>query len=164
MCNKLNNERNYWYRIVHKILQKADIEINGSRPWGILVNHLDFSKRILQKGSMRQGESYMNSWWDCERVDMFFHRSLTHKLDEQLPHQVQDMVSIALARLVNLRSKKRAWQVGKAHYNLGNDLFTLILDPCRQYSCGYWKDATTLEAAQEAKMDMICRKLESSPV
>lgn len=38
-----------------------------------------------------------------------------------------------------------------------------MLDPYMQYSCGYWKDATTLEAAQEAKLDMICRKLELKP-
>ena len=160
---EVNIERNHWYRIVHELLQKADIEINGSRPWDIQVKHPDFFKRVLQKGSLGLGESYMDGWWECERLDMFFHRALKHKLDEQLPHHVQDIVRIALARLVNLQSKKRAWQVGKAHYDLGNDLFTLMLDPYMQYSCGYWKDATTLEAAQEAKLDMICRKLQLKP-
>lgn len=160
---EVNIERNHWYRIVHELLQKADIEINGSRPWDIQVKHPDFFKRVLQKGSLGLGESYMDGWWECERLDMFFHRALKHKLDDQLPHHVQDIVRIALARLVNLQSKKRAWQVGKAHYDLGNDLFTLMLDPYMQYSCGYWKDATTLEAAQEAKLDMICRKLQLKP-
>ncbi len=156
-------ERNHWYRIVQELLQKADIEINGSRPWDIQVKHPDFFKRVLQKGSMGLGESYMDGWWECERLDMFFHRALKHKLDEQLPHHIQDILRIALARLVNLQSKKRAWQVGKAHYDLGNDLFSLMLDPYMQYSCAYWKDATTLEAAQEAKLDMICRKLQLKP-
>ncbi len=105
----------------------------------------------------------MDGWWECERLDMFFHRALKHKLDEQLPHHIQDILRIALARLVNLQSKKRAWQVGKAYYDLGNDLFSLMLDPYMQYSCAYWKDATTLEAAQEAKLDMICRKLQLKP-
>ncbi len=156
-------ERNHWYRIVQELLQKADIEINGSRPWDIQVKHPDFFKRVLQKGSLGLGESYMDGWWECERLDMFFHRALKHKLDEQLPHHIQDILRIALARLVNLQSKKRAWQVGKAYYDLGNDLFSLMLDPYMQYSCAYWKDATTLEAAQEAKLDMICRKLQLKP-
>ncbi|SPX55972.1 cyclopropane-fatty-acyl-phospholipid synthase [Klebsiella pneumoniae] len=32
-----------------------------------------------------------------------------------------------------------------------------------QYSCGYWKEAQSLEAAQQAKLDLICRKLELEP-
>jgi cyclopropane-fatty-acyl-phospholipid synthase len=53
--------------------------------------------------------------------------------------------------LFNLQSKKRAWIVGKEHYDLGNDLFSRMLDPsCMQYSCGYWKEASTLEDAQQA--------------
>lgn len=38
-----------------------------------------------------------------------------------------------------------------------------MLDPYMQYSCGYWKEAQTLEAAQQAKLDLICRKLELEP-
>ncbi|SUC40493.1 cyclopropane fatty acyl phospholipid synthase [Proteus mirabilis] len=53
--------------------------------------------------------------------------------------------------------------VGKEHYDLGNDLFTAMLDPYMQYSCGYWKDADSLEVAQQHKLDLICRKLELKP-
>ncbi|WP_116439231.1 class I SAM-dependent methyltransferase, partial [Klebsiella pneumoniae] len=56
-----------------------------------------------------------------------------------------------------------AWIVGKEHYDLGNDLFTLMLDPYMQYSCGYWKEAQTLEQAQQAKLRMICEKLQLKP-
>ncbi|STU73205.1 cyclopropane-fatty-acyl-phospholipid synthase [Klebsiella pneumoniae subsp. ozaenae] len=38
-----------------------------------------------------------------------------------------------------------------------------MLDPYMQYSCGYWKEAQSLEAAQQAKLDLICRKLELEP-
>ncbi|HBQ80645.1 MAG TPA: cyclopropane fatty acyl phospholipid synthase, partial [Erwinia persicina] len=67
------------------------------------------------------------------------------------------------ARLTNLQSRKRAWIVGKEHYDLGNDLFTRMLDPYMQYSCGYWKQASTLEEAQQAKLQMICEKLQLEP-
>ncbi|MBE1043243.1 class I SAM-dependent methyltransferase, partial [Escherichia coli] len=41
-------------------------------------------------------------------------------------------------------------------YDIGNDLFRAMLDPYMQYSCGYWKEAQTLEQAQQAKLRMIC--------
>ena len=156
-------KENHWYRIATEMLAMADITINGDRPWDIRVKNPDFFKRVLQEGSLGLGESYMDGWWECERLDQFFYRVLKNKLDKQLPHHFKDTLRIAAARLKNLQSKKRAWIVGKEHYDLGNDLFSLMLDPYMQYSCGYWKEATTLEAAQEAKLDMICRKLELKP-
>lgn len=53
--------------------------------------------------------------------------------------------------------------MGKEHYDLGNDLFSRMLDPYMQYSCAYWKDADNLEAAQQAKLKMICEKLHLKP-
>ena len=160
---EVNLEENHWYRIVHDMLVMADIEINGHRPWDIQVKNPDFFKRVLQEGSLGLGESYMDGWWECERLDMFFHRVLKNKLDQQLPHHFKDTLRVAAARLVNLQSKKRSWIVGKEHYDLGNDLFSLMLDPFMQYSCGYWKTAQTLEEAQQAKLKMICEKLQLKP-
>jgi cyclopropane-fatty-acyl-phospholipid synthase len=120
-----------------------------------------FFKRVLQEGSLGLGESYMDGWWDCERLDIFFHKVLRAGLENQLP-TISKILRIAGARLFNLQSKKRAWIVGKEHYDLGNDLFSRMLDPYMQYSCGYWKEAQTLEDAQQAKLDLICRKLELS--
>ncbi|MDU4094989.1 MAG: cyclopropane fatty acyl phospholipid synthase, partial [Pantoea sp.] len=160
---EVNLEENHWYRIVHELLEMADIEINGKRPWDIQVNNPDFFKRVLQEGSLGLGESYMDGWWDCERLDIFFQRVLKHQLDQKLPHHFKDTLRIAAARLTNLQSKKRAWMVGKEHYDLGNDLFSLMLDPFMQYSCGYWKSAQTLEEAQQAKLTLICEKLKLKP-
>jgi cyclopropane-fatty-acyl-phospholipid synthase len=53
--------------------------------------------------------------------------------------------------------------VGKEHYDIGNDLFRAMLDPYMQYSCGYWKQAETLEQAQQDKLKMICEKLQLKP-
>lgn len=154
---------NQWYRIVHEMLGMADIEINGSRPFDIKVNNPDFFKRVLQEGSLGLGESYMDGWWECERLDTFFHKVLHAGLESKLPHHLKDTLRIAAARLTNLQSKKRAWIVGKEHYDLGNDLFAKMLDPYMQYSCAYWKDAATLEQAQEAKLKLICDKLQLQP-
>ncbi|MGE9552159.1 cyclopropane fatty acyl phospholipid synthase [Erwinia amylovora] len=160
---EVNLGENQWYRIVQEMLLSADIKINGTRPWDIQVINTEFFKRVLQEGSLGLGESYMDGWWECEQLDTFFHRVLQAKLDEQLPHHFKDTLRVAAARLTNLQSRKRAWIVGKEHYDLGNDLFTLMLDPHMQYSCGYWKQAQTLDQAQHAKLKMICEKLQLEP-
>ena len=50
------------------------------------------------------------------------------------------------------------------HYDVGNDFYRLFLDPQMQYSCGYFPEGVeTLEDAQTAKLDMICRKLRLEP-
>lgn len=146
-----------------ELLQQADIQINGSRPWDIQLHHAGFFKRVLQQGSLGLGESYMEGWWDCERLDVLFCKILKAKLDQQMPGNLKDILRIASARLFNLQSRSRAWIVGKEHYDIGNDLFALMLDPHMQYSCGYWKEATTLEDAQNAKLKMICEKLQLKP-
>jgi len=153
----------HWYRICNELLQSVDIQVNGSRPFDIKVKNPNFFKRVLQEGSLGLGESYMDGWWECERLDIFFQRILRAKLDKKLPHHLKDTLRVAAARLTNLQSKRRAWIVGKEHYDLGNDLFQQMLDPYMQYSCGYWKEATTLEEAQQAKLKMICEKLQLKP-
>ena len=146
-----------------ELLSQADIRINGSRAWDIQLHHAGFFKRVLQQGSLGLGESYMEGWWDCERLDILFCKILKAKLDQQMPGNLKDILRIASARLFNLQSRSRAWIVGKEHYDIGNDLFALMLDPHMQYSCAYWKDATTLDDAQNAKLKMICEKLQLKP-
>lgn len=154
---------NEWYRIANEMLTRAGIAINGSRPFDIKIKNPKFFKRVLQEGSLGLGESYMDGWWDCERLDIFFSKVIRAGLERQLPRHLKDTLRIAAARLVNLQSKRRAWIVGKEHYDLGNDLFSRMLDDHMQYSCGYWKEATTLGEAQEAKLRLICDKLKLAP-
>jgi cyclopropane-fatty-acyl-phospholipid synthase len=50
------------------------------------------------------------------------------------------------------------------HYDVSDEFYALWLDPRRVYSSAYWPaGATTLAAAQEAKLDLICRKLRLQP-
>ncbi|AOR58321.1 cyclopropane fatty acyl phospholipid synthase [Pectobacterium parmentieri] len=152
-----------WFNIMQDRLATADIAINGPRPFDICVNHPDFFKRVLQKGSLGLGESYMDGWWECERLDIFFHLVLRAGLKNTLPRRLRDLMRIAAARVTNLQSHRRARVVGERHYDLGNDLFALMLDPYMQYSCAYWKQAQTLECAQEDKLTLICEKLQLKP-
>lgn len=152
-----------WYRIAEEMLSQAGITINGNQPQDIRVKNPEFFHRVLQEGSLGLGESYMDGWWECDRLDIFFQRILAAELDTHLPKHFSDIVRIASARIFNYQTRKRAWIVGKEHYDLGNDLFSRMLDPYMQYSCAYWKDAETLEQAQQAKLRMICEKLQLKP-
>ncbi|HBC0990238.1 TPA: cyclopropane fatty acyl phospholipid synthase [Escherichia coli] len=145
--------------IVEGLLAKARIKINGTGDADVQVHNPELFHRVLQQGSLGLGESYMAGWWDCKRLDIFFELLLRHKIDEQAPKNIHDLAHIAIARVANLQSKKRAPIVGRKHYDLGNDLFFRMLDSHMQYSCGYWKNATNLEEAQQAKLRLICDKL-----
>lgn len=158
--DELAQKKDRWYLIVEEMLAAAGITINGNNAFDLQVHNPGLFKRILQEGSLGFGESYMDGWWDCERLDALFTRILHSGVDERLPKSLSDITRIAYARLFNRQSRKRAWQVGKEHYDIGNDLFRAMLDPYMQYSCGYWKDAETLEQAQLAKLKMICEKLQ----
>lgn len=63
-----------WYRIANELLSRAGIAINGSAPADIRVKNPIF-KRVLQEGSLGLGESYMDGWWECDRLDMFLAKS-----------------------------------------------------------------------------------------
>jgi cyclopropane-fatty-acyl-phospholipid synthase len=62
------------------------------------------------------------------------------------------------ARLFN-RQAAHAFEVGERHYDVGNDLYEAMLGRYMVYTCAYWKDVDNLDAAQEAKLDLVCRKI-----
>jgi cyclopropane-fatty-acyl-phospholipid synthase len=144
------------------LLARAGVEIDGGKPWDIRVQDGRLYARVLAEGSLGLGESYMDGWWESERLDAFFARILGADLDTMV-QPWRDALRVLRARLVNLQRPGRAFQIGERHYDIGNDLFARMLDRRMIYSCGYWKDAATLDAAQEAKLDLVCRKLGLAP-
>lgn len=126
------------------------------------IHHPDTLDRVLSRGSLGLGESYMDGWWDSERVDELICRVLQARLDQQVGRPGW-WWALLRARLTNLQSLNRAWQVGRVHYDLGNELYAAMLDPSMAYSCGYWAQATDLAQAQQAKLELVCRKLQLSP-
>jgi hypothetical protein len=53
--------------------------------------------------------------------------------------------------------------VGERHYDVGNDLYQAMLGQRMVYTCAYWRKADDLDAAQEAKLDLVCRKIGARP-
>ncbi|USE37735.1 cyclopropane fatty acyl phospholipid synthase [Endozoicomonas sp. SCSIO W0465] len=152
-----------WSSAIQQLAESAGVGLNGSHPWDIQVHNPGFYQRVVQDGIVGLGESYMEGWWECERLDQLFTRLVEAHLNEKMPQQLSVLLSLIWARLANLQSRQRAWIVGEEHYDLGNDLFEVMLDSRMQYSCAYWKEANTLEEAQVAKLDLICRKLDLKP-
>ena len=147
-------------KILQKFLDALDVQIDGKRPWDIQIHNPGFCGRVLSGASLALGESYMEGWWDCEALDQFFERVLEDRLDEKIRINALLFLWVKLtAGIVNAQSRSRASGIGKRHYELGNNLFSIMLDTGFNYSCGYWKRAKTLDDAQEAKLDLICRKM-----
>lgn len=146
-------------QVIENILDRAGVRIGGDRPWDIRVQNPGFYDRVLAGGSLALGESYMDGWWDCEAPDQFFDKILSARLDKTVKKSREVLWAVIRSKFVNRQSRSRAFEIGKHHYDIGNDLFSIMLDRGMNYSCGYWNKAKTLEQAQEAKLDLICRKI-----
>lgn len=145
-----------------ELLNLAGIEPGGKQPWDLQLNAFNVPERVFSEGSIGLGESYMDGDWDVKQLDEFFCRLLRSRLPEKV-QPAQMLLHALKVKLFNRQTQKRAWQVGEQHYDLGNDFYAAMLDKRMTYTCGYWKNADNLEQAQEAKLDLICRKLQLKP-
>jgi len=141
------------------LLDLADVRIDGDSPWDIRVHNQDMYARVLAGGSLALGESYMDEWWDCDALDRFFEKVLTARLDTKVRSRTRLLWAVITARLFNPQRVSKAYEIGRHHYDIGNDLYRHMLDKRMVYSCGYWEHAEKLDDAQEAKLDLICRKI-----
>ncbi len=149
--------------IMRELLDLAQVKLNGSNPWDIQVQDERFYGRVLRDGSLGLGESYMDAWWDCPAIDQFIDRVLRADLDVRVSRNWKFALQVLGARLFNKQSSSRAFEVGEAHYDLGNDLYRAMLDRRLNYTCGYWNNASNLDEAQEAKLELVCRKIGLKP-
>jgi cyclopropane-fatty-acyl-phospholipid synthase len=133
------------------------VTVNDSRFWG----------DIGLGGTIGSGESYMQNFWECDNLTDLVRLFVRNR-------HVLDGMERGLARITTpinklLHALRRNSRDGSreniaAHYDLGNDMFSLFLDETMMYSCGIFEhpDATMKEAS-EAKLDRICRKLNLGP-
>jgi cyclopropane-fatty-acyl-phospholipid synthase len=149
--------------LVHEILASAGITINGTMPWDIRINDERFYERIALEGSLGLGESYMDGWWDCDQIDEFFKRLMPLDPQKKIRNDWHLLSRSLYVSIFNPSRKSKAFAIGEKHYDIGNDLFAKMLDKRMVYSCGYWKNARTLDEAQEKKLDLTCRKLGLKP-
>lgn len=145
------------------LLEKTGIVIGGNAPWDMRINNPKVYDRIMGERSLGLGESYMDGWWDCPALDEFFARILRANIQAISITKITVVLQWLIARLHNRQNLNRADIVAKKHYDLDNELFSLMLDETLAYSCGYWRSATSLHEAQLAKLDLICQKMQLQP-
>ena len=145
--------------IIRELFGLADIEIGGTKPGDIQVLDPRFYERTLRGSSLGFGEAYMDEWWETDALDVTIDKIMRANLKQKIQGSWKLKALTAKAVLMNLQSKQRSGPSVEAHYDIGNDLYTRMLDERMVYTCGYWKNATTLQEAQDAKLDLVARKL-----
>lgn len=123
--------------------------------------------RIAVRGTVGAGEAYIYGWWTSDELTALMrlfarNRTLMETIERGLAS-----LSMPLLRLYH-RTRRNTREGSElniaAHYDLGNDFYQLWLDPTMTYSCAIFEHAEwTLEQAQQAKYDRICRRLEIGP-
>ena len=148
--------------VVVSLLKDIGIIVNGDKPYDIQVHNDKLYSRVLSQGSLGLGESYMDGWWDCENLDQFFTIALQADLQKKIRGNWRILIKflwICVTNFFNASRLKKAFDIGEKHYDIGNDLYRLMLDKRLTYTCGYWREAKNLDEAEEAKLDLICRKV-----
>lgn len=147
---------------VESLLSGTEVALNGNQPWDIQVRDSVFFERLLSQGSLGVAEAYVDGQWDCPRLDEMLFRIFRSQAERRLPSARQVWAALS-ARLRNPQTPSRSFKVGEHHYDIGDDLYERMLDERMIYSCAYWPNARTLDEAQEAKLDLVCRKLRLQP-
>lgn len=149
--------------IIRDLFMKAGVEIDGKKEHDIQVHDEKFYARIIRDGSLGLGESYMEGMWDSEALDKTMYLLISAKLNKLVQNKWTMLFLLVKAKFRNLQSVSRAFEVGEKHYDIGNDLYEKMLDHRMMYTCAYWQDAATLEEAQDAKLELICKKIGLKP-
>ncbi len=152
-------------RVLEELLAAADVRLDGARPWDLRVHRSRLYQRVFAGWSLGLGEAYVDGDWDCERLDELFFRLLRTDIESRAVGWGRLRLAIETLRhsRLNLQSRDHAFEVGRRHYDVGNDVFERMLDSRMIYSCAYWARAGDLEQAQADKLELICRKLELQP-
>lgn len=146
-----------------RLLAAGGVQLDGPGPFDFRVRNDAFYSEALPRGLLGIGEAYVDGWWESDQLDVTAYRVLASGDQISGADRLSLLAANLKAKLFNLQSPRRARRAAREHYDLGNDLFCAMLDRRMVYSCGYWKNARTLDEAQEAKLDLICRKLRLEP-
>lgn len=133
----------------------------------IEVLHPNLWLDVLSNGALGAGEAYMKGYWtspDLTAVVRVFCANM-HTL-EALDGPLARAAFPVLRTLhwLNRNTETQARKNIAAHYDLGNDMFRLFLDPQMMYSSAIYPRADAgLDEAAVHKLDVVCRKLQLQP-
>ena len=134
----------------------------------VRIHHPDAWTAIALGGSLGAGESYMDGLWSAD--DLVATVRILLRTSTRLSNLDGSGLGLVRGTLEGLYHRlRRNTREGSRrniaeHYDLGNDFYSLWLDRSMMYSSAFWERTDmTLEEAQEARLERICRKLELSP-
>lgn len=130
----------------------------------VTVSDPRFYRSIVFGGSVGAGEAYMAGYWSCNNLPGLTRLAV---LNEAVLLEVEGGLALLAAPLRRLYHWKNKNTLAgsrvniEAHYDLGNDFYSLFLDETMTYSCAFFeRPESTLAQAQVAKYDRLCRKLD----
>jgi cyclopropane-fatty-acyl-phospholipid synthase len=143
----------------------------ASKPQGveacIVVHDARFYGEIAFGGSIGAGEAYMLGYWTSEHLtDVIRLMCVNQSVMDTLEGGYQWLIKPVMKVLhwLNSNTTEGSRKNIAAHYDLGNEMFKLFLDPTMMYSSAiFTKDTQTLQAASELKLKTICDKLALKP-
>jgi len=147
---------------IERLATLAGLTVNGSAAIDPQIHDDRAYRSLLSGDSLAIGEAFVDGLWDVADLAGMYTAVLEAKVHEQIG-LFDNFGVLVRAGLLNLQSRARAFQVGQQHYDLGNDLYQAMLDARMVYTCAMWDGATTLEEAQENKLEAMCRKLDLQP-
>lgn len=126
-----------------------------------------FYRAVATHGSVGAGEAYMDGLWRCDNLVGLVQLLVRNRdMLDGMESGLARLGSIAMRGWHSLRRNTRDGSRRNiaAHYDLGNDFFSLFLSPDLMYSSAIWADESdTLETASTRKLERICRKLDLKP-
>jgi len=133
----------------------------------IIVHNPQFYSDLAFGGSIGAGESYMLGHWSSDsltNVVRIF--AVNAELSDDMEPGMASLVTLLRKSLhwLNRNSKSGSRKNISAHYDIGNDLFALFLDPTMMYSCGIFpNEQSDMREASLAKLERICKSLDLQP-
>ncbi len=133
-------------------------------PVSLEIHDRGLFRRLATRGKVGFGESYTAGEWDTDDLVGLFELLLRNSEGAAARNGTVRRLVEARPRPNRRNGLLRARRNISYHYDLGNDLFELMLDETLTYSCGIFEhDDATLADAQRAKLQRICDKLQLGP-
>jgi cyclopropane-fatty-acyl-phospholipid synthase len=139
-------------------------ELGAGEPHALVHVSSPKAWSALLRGSRGLAESYAAGYWDSPDLVAVIRVAARNAGTLDRARRALTPVREPLQRLTPRNTPWRSRRDIAAHYDLGNELFSVMLDPTMMYSSAYFeRDDMTLEEASLAKLDLVCEKLVLGP-
>ncbi|EQC50723.1 cyclopropane-fatty-acyl-phospholipid synthase [Bacteriovorax sp. DB6_IX] len=133
---------------------------SGSHPQ-IRINDWGFCEKLFMRGDIGLGESYIDGDWDSEGIHALIRFGIENKscLERLIKGNILRIFFYRLKHLFNRNTKSGSERNIHAHYDLGNDFYSLWLDKSMTYSSALFDKSEDLASAQTRKYERIFETL-----